>query len=427
MPQGFSRRAALLAGAGLLGGCETIEDFFGTSKRPLPGTRIAVLNQEQRTELAADASFNTAITLPAPTVRVDWPQAGGTPSHAPGHLALGETLTEAWRSGFGSGSGYRSRITGAPIVSGDTVFVSDAYGVVSAFSVADGRRRWRFDSKRTNESDGAVGAGIALADGVLFVASGLAELIALNPADATVKWRVDVPALSRGGMTVANGRVLIPTMDQMFGFATDDGRRVWSYRASGAATAPLGTPSPAIEGDVAVAGFASGEVVAIRVADGRVLWTESLAAAGRISLAEVSGIRALPVISEGRVVAVGMGGLSVGIDLRSGRRLWERELGGPNAPYVAGEWAFAVTGAGEAAAISRDDGRIRWVTSIAPSRAANRAAGLLATPVLASGQLYIGSSAGELVTLNPLDGAIIGRRRMPGGVTIQPAVAGSRV
>ena len=424
MRQVLSRRAALLAGAGLLAGCETIEGFFGTSRRPLPGTRIAVLNQDQRTELAADPGFNAAIVLPSPVIRADWPQVGGTPGHAPGHLALGETLAEAWRSGFGSGSGYRSRITGAPIVAGDTVYVSDAFGVVSAFAVADGRRRWRFDTRRANESAGALGAGIAIDNGVLYVSTGLAELMALDPATATVQWRVDLPGPARGGMTVAGGRVMIPTSDQLYAFSIEDGRRVWSHRASASPTAPLGTPSPAVEGDIAVAGFASGEVVALRVADGRVMWTESLAAAGRISLAEVSGIRALPVISEGRVVAVGMGGLSVAIDLRSGRRLWERELGGPNAPYVVGDWVFAVSAAGEAAAISRDDGRVRWVTAIAPARAANRAAGLLATPVLASGLLQIGTSVGELVALNPLDGAIIARRRMPGGVTIQPAVAG---
>ncbi|MDB5315026.1 MAG: dehydrogenase [Rhodospirillales bacterium] len=424
MRQVFSRRVALLGSAGLLSGCETIEDFFGTSRRPLPGTRIPVLGQDERTRVSPDANFNAAITLPPPVARADWPQAGGTLSHAPGHVALGDNLTEAWRSGFGSGSGYRSRITGAPIVAGETVFVSDAYGVISAFATANGRRRWRFDSRRENERDGAVGAGIAFDNGVLFVSTGLAELIALDPADATVKWRIDLPAPARGGMTVAGGRVLVPTMDQLFGFSVEDGRRVWSHRSSAAATAPLGTPSPAVEGDVAVAGFASGEVVAIRVADGRVLWTESLAAAGRISLAEVSGIRALPVISEGRVVAVGMGGLSVAIDLRSGRRLWERELGGANAPYVVGEWVFAVTDAGEAAAVSRDDGRIRWVTGIAPAAAANRAPGLLAPPVLASGRLYVGTSGGELVALNPMDGTIVGRQRMPGGVTIQPAIAG---
>ncbi|MDB5381684.1 MAG: dehydrogenase, partial [Rhodospirillales bacterium] len=262
MRQGFSRRVALLGGAGLLSGCETIEGFFGTSRTPLAGTRIPVAGSDERTRVSVDRNFNTAITLPAPVARADWPQAGGTLSHAPGHIALGDNLTEAWRSGFGSGSGYRRRITGAPIVAGDTVYVSDAFGAVSAFATTNGRRRWRFDSSRENESDGAVGSGIAFDGGVVFVSTGLAELIALNPADGTVKWRVNLPAPARGGMTVAAGRVLVPTMDQLFAFSVEDGRRLWSHRASAAATAPLGTPSPAVEGDVAVAGFASGEVVA---------------------------------------------------------------------------------------------------------------------------------------------------------------------
>jgi outer membrane protein assembly factor BamB len=429
MHKGFTRRAALLGGAALaVSGCETIDDIFGSRRTPLPGNRVPVLSQLPDRRLDGEEGFNAAVTLPPAANRADWPQAGGTPGHAPGHLELGSQIAEAWRASFGTGSGYRRRITGVPIVAGDTVFAADAFGIVSAFDAARGGRRWRFDSERENESDGAVGAGLAFADGTLYVTTGLAELIALDPANGRPRWRVNLPAPSRGSPTVAGNRILVPTIgNQLLGLDAADGRQVWTHRATATATVPLGLPAPAVEGDTAVAGFASGELVALRVADGRVLWTESLAPAGSVSLADVAGIRALPVIADGRAIAVGMGGLSVAVDLRSGRRLWEREFGGGNAPCVAGDWVFAVTDVGQAAAIGRDDGRIRWVATLTPADRDNRSPGVLATPLLVGGRLIIGASTGQLFALDPTDGRIAGRQRMPGGVTLQPAYANGTV
>ena len=43
---------------------------------------------------------------------------------------------------------------------------------------------------------------------------------------------------------------------------------------------------------------------------------------GRVTATDLSSIRGAPVIDGGTVYAVGLGGLIVAIDLRSGRRVW---------------------------------------------------------------------------------------------------------
>ncbi|MBX6375552.1 MAG: PQQ-binding-like beta-propeller repeat protein [Acetobacteraceae bacterium] len=431
---GPGRRALLLgATAGLLGGCEWLDDIFGERKVPLSGERLTVLTTEQRSGLSVDEGMQSrTVTLPPPTPNTDWPQAGGVPSHAPGHPALGGdggggALREAWRSSFGSGTGYRSRITGVPIVAEGTVYVADAVGIVSAFDAATGSRRWRLDSRPREERDGAVGGGVAFEGGTLYVASGLAEMLAVDPADGSVRWRVSLPAPTRGAPTVVGGRIFIPTIEnQLLALSTEDGRRLWTHRASPTTAVPLGLPAPAVEGEVVVAGFPSGELSALRASDGRVLWTESLAPAGTSTLAEIAGIHALPVLDRGRVFAVGMGGLSIAVDLRSGRRLWEREVGGTQAPWSAGDWLFLLSRDGELAALGGEDGRVRWVTDLRPPREGSREPPRVTwgAPVLAGGKLFVAGSGSEMVVVEPTDGRIIERRRLPGGATLAPAVAG---
>ena len=422
----MTRRGALLGAATLLGACETIDNIFGERRQRFEGERRAILDLPERS-LQADSAA-PAVTLPPPVPRADWPMAGGDAAHAGGHVAFGPGLAQAWRSGFGSGSAYRRRLVSGPVAGGGVAYVADAFGEVSAFDLASGGRRWRRDTSRERESTGALGGGIAVAGDTVFVTTGLAELLALNPADGAVRWRVDLPAPARGAPTVAGGRVFVPTVaSHIVALSVEDGRRLWSHRATPVTTIPLGLAAPAVEGDTVVAGFPSGELLALRAADGRVIWSESLAAAGTGVLSDIAGVRAHPAVAGGRVVAVGVGGLTICVDLRSGRRVWEQETGGTEAAWIAGDWVFLTNDAGQALAMGRDSGQVRWAVSLRPPPRGNRPQERigLSSPVLAGGRLFVGTSRSELLTLDPASGEVTGRTSLPEGLALQPIVAGN--
>jgi outer membrane protein assembly factor BamB len=184
----------------------------------------------------------------------------------------------------------------APVADGRSIFAVDATGEVTAVDAASGRRHWRFDTTPDKESGIALGAGLGLADGVLFCVTAAAEALALDPASGSVKWRVALPAPARGAPTIASGRLLVPTIEnQLVALKTADGERLWTYKATPIATMALGLPAPAVEGDTIIAGFASGEVAAISAASGRALWSEALGVARGSSLADIAGVSGLPV------------------------------------------------------------------------------------------------------------------------------------
>lgn len=427
----LTRRAALLGSAGLLAGCESVTDLtdrvLGTSKTPLPGERLPVLASVRGLE-ADDAAANRPFSLPEPRVNTDWPFAGGPADHAPGHVALPRPIGEVWRASIGSGTGYRQRLTAAPIAGADTVYAMDAFGWVTALDAARGNRRWQTDTRPRRDRDGAMGGAIALVDDTIYAVTGLAEVMAINAQNGEIKWRAPMPAPARGGIAVAGGRILAPTVENhLVGFSTEDGSRLWSFRATPVLALIVGQPSPAVQGDLAVAGFASGEIVAVRVSDGRVVWNESLGSsrAAAASMADISAITALPVIDRGRVFAIGMGGASASLDLRSGRRVWERDIGGTVTPSVAGDWLFAVSRDSDALCLGRDDGRVRWITRLPRFENEERRRNPITwgAPVLAGGRVLVAGSHGQLFELDPASGEIMSRLRLPAGVTLQPAIA----
>ncbi len=106
--------------------------------------------------------------------RRSWPRPGA-PTSAPA-AATGE---RSWPS--------RSSADGI-------VYVMDSDAVVSAFDIAGGGRVWRFDTRKEDDDSTNVGGGLAVDQGTLYAVNGLAELVALDAAKGTMRWRSSIGA-----------------------------------------------------------------------------------------------------------------------------------------------------------------------------------------------------------------------------------------
>jgi outer membrane protein assembly factor BamB len=226
---------------------------------------------------------------------------------------------------------------------------------------------------------------------------------------------------------VSDGRVFAVTVDnQLEVRAASDGRALWSHSGTPESAGLLGGASPAVEGDVVVAAYSSGELVALRVENGRQLWTDSLASARRTdALSALADIRGRPVIDRGRVFAISHSGRMVAIDLRTGERLWEQDIGGTEAPWVAGDFIYVISNDSELVCLTRRDGRVRWVQELPryTDLKAKKGALIWSGPILGGDRLIVVASNGEALSLSPYTGAPLGRVKLPDGTYLTPIIA----
>lgn len=418
----LSRRAALLAPLGLAG-CETIDSWFGTKKVPLAGKRETV--EITNVGLRPDEGVGKVV-LPTPVRNSGWPQAQGNPAHAMGHLTLGESIKESWTSSIGDGGGYRKKILAQPLVADGSVFTMDSDGEVSAFSFASGSRQWSFDTKNEDARSPNIGGGIAYDKGTVYAANGLGDLVALDAAKGTVRWRRTLDAPTRSAPTLAEGRIFLTMIDdRLVGLSADDGTTLWTHRGLGGGTAMLGQPAPAYSKGIVVAGFGSGEIAALRADTGTPVWSDGLGASRlRSALTDFTAIRGAPAISGGLVYVIGMGGLAVAFDLPTGRRVWERQIAGEDTPCAAGDWVFLVSVQQELIAMQARDGRIAWVTPLPrwdnPEK--KRDPYTWYGPVLAGDRLIVTGTTEEALAISPYTGAILGRQSLSGKASPVPPV-----
>ena len=414
----------VLASALSLAACDS---WFGDPpKPPLPGKRISVLSQDR--ELTPDKSSEAApVQLPPPDPNRDWPQAGGYANHAMHHMVVGKALKQVWKTNVGTGSAKRIRLLAQPVVADGRLFALDAANLVTALDAKTGDKVWQTDISPEDSGTGS-GGGLAYENGRLFVGTGFAEVVALDAKTGKVVWRQKTSGPIRGAPTVRGGRVFAITVDnQLHCISAQDGHVLWDHQGTPEQALLMASASPAVEGDVVVVPYSSGELYALRVENGTELWQDSLTTISRTEGAgQLTDIDARPIVDRGHVYAMGHADLLAAIDLRTGRRLWERQIGGIQSPWIAGDYLFLVTNDNEALAVDARTGRIVWVNQLQtwddPEEKKNRI--VWTGPVLASDRLILGSSNGLLLTLSPYTGAIISKVEAPGGVTIQPVIAG---
>jgi outer membrane protein assembly factor BamB len=423
----IGRRAALALPLGLTG-CGLFSGWFGEHKPPIPGKREPVLRAQDVLQPAAGLP---PVVLPPPVANAAWLQAGGNPAHDMGHLAVRPALTVAWTTDIGAGGGYRQALLAQPVVGNGIVYVMDSSAHVSALDLRTGREVWRTPTRGKKDRSTNIGGGLGLADGVLYAVNGLGAVLALEPANGKVHWRVGIAAPGRSAPTVAAGRLFVTTLDdRLLALAASDGRQLWSYQAQSAATAMLGEPAPAFAEGLVVAGFGSGELTTLRAEAGSVVWSDTLAAAGPGTLADIASIRGNPAISAGRVFAVGMGGLTAALDLHAGRRLWERNVGGQDSAWIAGDWLFMLTLDQVLAALHAADGRVAWAAPLPAFENVKDQSGPITWfgPVLAGDRLVVAGTSGEALAVSPYTGHILGRQKLPAAAApVQPAVADGTV
>ena len=424
MPRRLTQLLTALVLGGFLAGCE---DWFGeTPPPPLPGKRISILSTEGALKPENIVARTEPIKLPPPEPNEDWPQAGGSSNHAMHHMQVGDRLKKVWSENTGDGSSKRSKLLAQPIVAQGRVYTVDSSSEVTALNAKNGRRLWHVNLM-PNDVSVASSGGISYDEGRIFVSTGFAKLIALDAKTGKVLWRQTLSGPMRGAPAVRAGRVIVVTVDDhTYCMAADDGQIQWSHQGTVEPASLLAGNSPAIDGNVVVVPYASGELFALRIENGSVIWQESIATISRTQgVSTLTDITGRPIIDRGKVYVLGHADVLAALDLRTGKRLWDRDIGGIQSPWVAGDYLYIITNGNELAAVDAKTGNLNWVTQLQTWEDPVKKKGRIVWtgPILASNRLIIASNTGMLASASPYTGEIMGQISIGDGISVPPVVA----
>jgi outer membrane protein assembly factor BamB len=153
-------------------------------------------------------------------------------------------------------------IAGGVLVSGDTVYAGSSRpeGRVYALDAARGKRLWR-------TATGAVGAPLALVNGVLVAETQRGEVVGLDPRTGSIRWRRRLGVARIPAVSADSGTLVVATVDSLFRLSVADGKIVRRAASPGTVVSPWIEHRGAL-----VAGTTDSLVVAIGPADLHPRW-----------------------------------------------------------------------------------------------------------------------------------------------------------
>ncbi len=422
----LSRGVAVAALAATLGACGI---FGGDEPKTTPtiGERIPVLSRIETGARVDPALAGVSVVLPPAQTNAEWPQAGGTADKSYGHLTLAENPSQVWTVQI-AGGGERRRLAAAPVIGGGLLYAVDTEGVVHAFDAATGAQRWTYRMGVPDDVQNAVfGGGASYDGGRVYVTNGVGEVAALDAETGAEIWKVQPAGPLRGSPTIAFNSVYVMTQNnQIIALDAATGEELWNESGSQTQAGVFGVAAPAAGQGTVIAGYSSGELSAYRYENGQFLWSDALARTSiSTEVGSLTDIDADPIIDNGRVYALGQGGRMAAYELVTGQRIWELNVAGISTPAIAGEWIFALTDDAKLLAIAAASGKVRWMTQLQRYRDEEDKEGAIfwTGPVLAGGNLWIASTAGQIYKVSIGEGSASLFMDLETPVSLPPVVA----
>lgn len=418
----------MLLACGVLTACSELPDWMGGTPPDIvraPGERINVVASELDLK-ADDVAQSIAVEVPEQTNLEQWRTMND--AMLTQHVGL-TGVTREQTARVGDGNGFVRTVVSPPVVAAGMVFAMDAAGVVSAHSEGDiSDIKWTNATGRPKRVNDVLGGGLAFAEGVLVATNGQGNLRALDATNGAVKWSISVGAPVRGAPAVEAGLVLVLTADnQTLAYDISNGQPRWSHRGLSETAGYFALTSPVISEGIVVAAYSSGELFALRLETGSVLWSDTLSGGVRTKAAAAfGGIDANPIVQDGVVVAASASGQMQASALLNGRPLWQQRIGVHATPWSAGNVLYVLSDTHDIAAIMKRDGTVRWATSMAVKDKKDPAKDNtppLYGPILSANAILVMDGNGVLSSFKPTDGSLIGTFELEEGIVTNPVIA----
>ncbi|MFL0801586.1 MAG: outer membrane protein assembly factor BamB [Agarilytica sp.] len=260
-----------------------------------------------------------------------------------------------WKAGAGEGDG-RKYLRLAPSVFGDVIYTTDSDGVVRAFSLADGKRRWKTDTNA--EVSGGVGAYLD----TVAVGTFDGKVIALSADSGDVRWEAQTSSEILAVPAVSATLVVVQTIDaRVFAFDSKSGELRWSYDHLTPVLSLRGTSSPLINGNQVICAFDNGQIISFSLIDGSRTWEARVShPKGKTDLERIVDIDGTPAVKNGLVYSGSYQGNLFAFALAKGNPIWKQELSTYRALSVSNGKVFVSTADSHVIAYNASNGDVVW-------------------------------------------------------------------
>ena len=299
-----------------------------------------------------------------------------------------------------------------PAVTENAVYAASYDGEVAKLSRTDGDEIWEIDTE--HRITGAVDAGY----GVVAYGTGEGEAVALDDEDGSQLWLTKLTGQVLAVPAIGAELIVYQTYDgRLHALDRETGEVKWVFDTSVPPLTLRGESSPIQIGNIVMAGFANGKLVALDTQSGFVGWERSISEpTGRSELERLNDLDGRFWLSRNAVYAVNFQGSLMALDIRTGQPLWSKPLSSYAGVSEFLDQVYVVDEDSSVYALDKVNGASVWQQDLLKGRS-------LTAPTPYDRYVVVGDFEGYLHWLSYRDGTFMARVKVDGdGLWAPPVV-----
>ena len=281
-------------------------------------------------------------------------------------------------------------IYGEPAVAGDRILIGDHGGNLYSIATANGSLEW------TARTDGSIIGAIAVSGDLAIVGSGDGYVYAFALSDGTQRWRTPLDDHIWSRPIIRDSIAYVPALDgRLAALEVATG----TIRVQPVFKAAAGLPTTgALAGDRIIVGSLDKRLYAVNIADGSAAW----------SFPGQNWFWTTPLVDGDRVYAGNLDHVMYALNLANGSLQWQYNTGAPlrSAPVISGSTLVLASTDGVVHGIDAAKGERKWTTTPLDTN-------LYANLTLDGAVVYIQGENGAIWTVRPDDGSLAQFRAKP--------------
>lgn len=325
-------------------------------------------------------------------------------------------VRKVWSTDTGKGLDKTGRQI-RPAYSSGSLYTADYKGLLSAVDADTGNKRWALKT----ELPFTGGPGIA--GNLLLMGTENGEVFAFDAGTGTQLWSANVTSEVLAAPAVSDGIVVVRSIDgRIFGLDADTGQRIWVYDHAVPLLTLRGNAPLLVRAGVVFIGYDGGQVVALRLEDGVLMWEQTLVTTeGRTELDRLSDIDGQLVFIASDLLVSSYKNRLASLAADSGRLLWFKEISSATGVAVDRINLTLSDKDGNVWMLDRRNGAEAWKNNELARRGLTR-------PSFFGSFIVVGDQQGYLHWINIDDGRFAAREKVGGdGFAGPPLVVGNTV
>ncbi len=370
----------------------------------LPGKRERVFISDDKILKKA----NTKVKILPPKIINSWKQQHQNVRNHLFHFKSNPNLKLLKRIKLGDLNFQNLQYIPPPVFHENIIYYCDNEFNVYARSVDSGKVLWRTKLTLEDSENFSFIGGISLSGNNIFITTGLGNVYKINKKKGNIIWfKRFFMQFSRPPLVYKNKIFIISDDNQVFALNVNSGDTIWSHIGNIEEVSILGGSKPAIDNEILVVTYSSGEIFAFNQNDGSIVWFDNSNSGSIFSRTNVNDIQSPLTIEDKTLYVPTFSEKLLVYDLNNGKKKWDLKLSSVNPLVISGEVIYVLDTSGKLMCLKKDSGNLTWAVQLKIKKKKKEV--VWYGPLLSTNKLILVSSDGLVLSLSPFTGKTLSK------------------